>query len=181
MTRRRAQVVILCEDLQQEVFARRFLLRCGFHRRRIRSRIAPAGRGAGEQFVHRQYPQEVQTYRRKKEHLALRLVVIVDADTRTVDQRLEELDEALRRHRLASRASEEHIGIFVPKRNIETWIYYLQGVSVDEHTAYPKLPHEGDCAPAVKRLAEAVCHGHGLAADAPPSLRSACDEWTRIA
>lgn len=27
--------------------------RCGFHRRRIRSRIAPAGRGAGEQFVHR--------------------------------------------------------------------------------------------------------------------------------
>ena len=30
------QIVILCEDRQQEVFARQFLISCGIHQRRIR-------------------------------------------------------------------------------------------------------------------------------------------------
>lgn len=45
------QVVILCEDKQQELFAKYFLERCGINRKRIKVVIAPAGGGSGEYFV----------------------------------------------------------------------------------------------------------------------------------
>ena len=40
-------LVVLCEDRQQEVFARRFLERCGVIPKRIRYRTCPRGKGAG--------------------------------------------------------------------------------------------------------------------------------------
>jgi len=57
------QVVILCEDRQQEVFARHFLINCGIDRRRIRVNVAPKGIGSGEQYVRKNYPIEVKIHR----------------------------------------------------------------------------------------------------------------------
>ncbi|MBC1222176.1 hypothetical protein GNF10_06275 [Nostoc sp. UCD121] len=61
MNRRRVQIVILCEDKQQEVFARHFLKKRGFILdRNLRIEICP--KGAGEQFVRKRYPAEVKAY-----------------------------------------------------------------------------------------------------------------------
>lgn len=88
------------------------------------------------------YPMEVKAYRSKKNYLAISLVVVIDADKYTVADRLHQLDTALEEDSQPRRQEEEQIAIFVPKRNIETWIYYLQGETVDEETAYPKLLRE---------------------------------------
>ncbi len=44
-----ARVIVLCEDRQHEVFMRTFLVSRGVPTGRIRVRIAPEGRGSGEQ------------------------------------------------------------------------------------------------------------------------------------
>lgn len=48
MSQRRVQIVILCEDRQQEVFARHFLKKRGFNGI-FRAKICPAGSQSGEQ------------------------------------------------------------------------------------------------------------------------------------
>jgi hypothetical protein len=179
MSKRQAQVTVLCEDRQQEVFARTFLIGRGFDGGRIRVRITPKGKQAGEQFVRESYPMEVKAYRSRKNHLSLCLVVILDADTSTVAERLSQLDAALEKHSQAKRQQEERIGVFVPRRNIETWIHYLQGDPVDELTKYSKLPHESECKADVQSFAQATLIS-GLSNDAPPSLQAACPELERI-
>jgi len=159
MSKRRVQLVIVCEDLQQEVFARHFFIKRGFNRRTIRIQRPPTGKGSGEQGVRQQYPKEVRTYRRKRHHLTIKLAVVIDADPNfSVQQRQDQLDEALEADGQKIRLPDEQIAIFVPKRNIETWIHYLMGATVDEETTYPKLSHESECKPYVEKLVEEYVH-----------------------
>ncbi len=172
------EVAVLCEDLQQYTFVYHFLIGCGVHPRRIRKVPYPIGEGSAEQFVRQQYPVEVKTYRSKRNHLQIGLVVMIDADARSVQDHFEELDEALTQARQDKRQPGERIGIFIPKRAIETWIYYLQGRAVNENDPYPHLARESDCKAVVETLA-AQRH-QPLAEDAPPSLQTACGELKRI-
>ncbi len=180
MTERKAQLIIVCEDTQQEVFARHFFTLRGFHPRKIRVEKNPKGKGAGEQYVRERYPKEVKAYRSKSNHLLVCLAIVIDADTDTVEQRLLKLDLALKNEEMLKRQPDEKIAIFVPKRNIETWIYYLkQKEMVDETVNYPRLDYENECKPYVKSLAREICL-IGLPPNAPPSLHIACDELQRI-
>jgi hypothetical protein len=180
MSKRFAEIVILCEDRQQEVFVRRYLHGLGYSNRRIRVAPYPAGRGSGEQFVRQNYPKEVKELRRRAKHLHVGLVVVIDADTSTVPQRLQQLDAELQQSGLSPRADDERIALLVPRRNIETWIHYLLGNPVDEDTVYPKLPRESDCQPAVARLLAIRSSGWQLPDDCPPSLREGCAELRRL-
>ncbi|RCJ28025.1 hypothetical protein A6770_24365 [Nostoc minutum NIES-26] len=177
MSQRRVQIVILCEDRQQEVFARHFLKKRGFILdRNVRIQICP--KGAGEQFVREHYAVEVKAYRSKNYRLGM-LVVLIDADKKMVEERLKQLDDALIADAQQIRLSDEAIAIFVPKRNLETWIHYLQSVTIDEETEYPKFSkNESACKPCVENLVN-QCY-QGLNADAPPSLQAACGELQRI-
>jgi len=176
--KRKARLVVLCEDKQQEVCARHFLRRCGFHPRKTEFVTCPKGKQSGEQFVRENYPSEVRACRSRKNHLSIGLAVIIDADKKTVDQRLRELEESLANDCQPIRQSGENIAIFVPKRNIETWIHYLMGDKVDEETVYSKFQKEGDCKPYIKELAE-HCQTDKLS-DAPLSLCRAKDECRKI-
>ncbi len=171
-------MVILCEDRQQEVLARHFLTACGISRKRIRSVIAPKGLGSGEHYVRERYPDEVQGYRQKCNHLNIALVVMIDADTHSVKARFDQLEDCLIEKRLPGRGPDERIGIFVPRRNIETWIHYLQGAEVNEVDVYPRLPKESDCKPLAHELAQR--RSQPLPDNAPDSLKTACDELARI-
>lgn len=178
MSRRKVSMVILCEDRQQEVFARHYLVRCGVPRAKIRTNICPKGKQAGEQYVREQYPVEVSAHRSKSSFLSLGLTVVTDADTHSVQDRLQTLDKALLASSQHGRQINERIGIFVPKRNIETWIHYLKGAVINEETSYTKLQCESDCKPLVEDLVKRCMNGleHG----APDSLRQACREVERV-
>ncbi|QSV63644.1 MAG: hypothetical protein HEQ26_13675 [Dolichospermum sp. DL01] len=178
MTQRRLQITILCEDKQQEIFARHFLKKRGFTGN-IKPKICLEG--AGEQFVRDNYSKEVKAYR-SKNYLSGMLIVLIDADKKTVEERLKQLDDALIENAQELRQPHEKIAIFVPKRNIETWIHYLQGTNVDEQAEkpYPKFDkNESICKPYVEQLVNQCSQGN-LDENAPPSLKAACGELQRI-
>ena len=172
------QFVILCEDRQQEVFTRHFLASYGVHPRRIRIKIPPKGQGSGEQYVRQEYPREVKLYRSKSSYLAIGLAVMIDADMLPVERRFTQLGNELKNDEQRERQAEERIAIFVPKRNIDTWIHHLQGETVNEADVYPKLDKERDCKPLVQKLASKPVYR--LTDSVPPSLQTAARELRRI-
>ncbi len=178
MTNRKAEILILCEDLQQEVFARSCLIAYGFNRRKIRSLKSPKGKGAGSQFVLESFPNEVRVYRSRSANLALFLVVLIDADNYTHRERLSHLENTLINAGLAPRMLEEKIAVFIPKRNIETWIHYSMHEVVNEENIYPKLSNQSDCKPYLENLI-AQCREDRLI-DPPPSLQHGRAELRRI-
>ena len=80
----------------------------------------------------------------------------------------------MKRHAIEQRRTDEHIAVLVPKRNIETWIVYLQGISVDEESDYKRHPLAENCKQAGIALAEQL--GQELEAGCPQSLQIARDE-----
>lgn len=181
MSKKRVRLVLICEDLQQMYFVRRYLmLRYGYKRHELDERIAPKGSGSGEQFVRERYVKEVQAYRRQLGYrpVGSAIIAMVDADMNTVVERQRQFDQALLDEGQATRQKHEQIGVFVPRRNIETWIRYLRGETVVENdlVSYAKQTgSERSCLPQVKHLV-ALCQTNALSADAPDSLHRACDE-----
>ena len=177
LTKRQIEIIVLCEDKQQWVFIRQYLVSSGFRNNKITPLWTLSG--SGEKFVRNQYAKEVKTLRSKNYRSSLRLVVMIDADVETTEKHLQELATELEKAGLNERQSDEKIAVFIPKRNIETWIHYLMGTEVDETTAYAKFNHESNCKPYIENLAQNICPV-GLPLNAPPSLHHACDELKRI-
>jgi hypothetical protein len=111
--------------------------------------------------------------------MADRLLVLTDADTHTVEARALQLAGAARAMDLPDRDPSEGVAILIPKRNIETWIAYLNGSTVDETTEYPRLTRPRDCGNAVRALL-AMCKRQELREPTPLSLKAACGEYPRL-
>jgi hypothetical protein len=169
------KLVLLCEDKQHEAFARRFLEKAGWEKRRMRVVRAPSG--SAEQFVRTQYPIELSAYRSNRGRVAEALVVVIDGDTRGVDARIAQLNQACAEKQIDPRNSDDRVAIIVPTRNIETWLAYLRGEVVNEVKAdYPKLTRERECNAQVALLYE-MCQRGALRQPSPPSLDAACEEY----
>lgn len=174
MSSRACRMVVLCEDRQHETFIYRLLKDLGVPRRRIKTITSPRGDGAADQFVQEQYADELELHRRTAARMSVGLVIMIDADENTVQDRLHALNASLSDRNLRPRAPGESVCLLIPKRNIETWIRALFGDAVNERDAYPKLERPGDCQPAVDQLVGDV--RHGCREDVIPSLRRGCRE-----
>jgi hypothetical protein len=96
-----------------------------------------------------------------------------------VQDRIKEFEDRCKSMQIAFRSNDEAVAIVVPKRNIETWIHYLDGKSVNEIDKFPKLDREHGCKLAVDYLVR-LCKTTGIKPDAPPALAEACKEYNRI-
>jgi hypothetical protein len=176
-----AEIVILAEDLAQINFARRYLIRLGHHARTIKARPAPAGRGSGEQYVRQRHPVEVGYYRVRSSHRKAALIVEIDAAVGSVAEHKRELDDAQKREGLDERMRAEAIALFVPKRNIETWILCLRGEKVDEETDYKSRQ---SIQPLIKEAADTFYEwsrpNHSVPAHCVPSLAEGLIETRRL-
>lgn len=173
------QVVILCEDLQQECFIRRFLMLRGYRRHDFIHKLARAGCGSAEQFVREKFPRELTAYRSRSSRAATALIVCMDADNLSVEERVKSLTKACTDCRVPFRRGGEQVCFVVPKRNIETWLAYLRGEPVDEQAVYPKYDCQSKCQQDVERLDE-MCRQRKFRPDPPPSLSQACEEFRRL-
>lgn len=173
---RTVNVVILCEDRQHEAFARRFLALAGKGTRVQRVEISPKGRGSGEQFVRTRFAKELAFYRARQHRVEQALVVVVDADGKDALAREAQLAEVATEAGQEPRKAGERVAIFVPARNIETWLAYLDGQDVDETTLYPRLLRERECRRHVDALHQ-MCRQGALRQPAPLSLAAACKEY----
>lgn len=178
------QYVVLCEDLQTQVFIRRALIRHGADRRRIHLADLPSEvkEGAGDDYVARHYPKEAEAHRSRASHTQAALIVHMDVDPRnSVAARMTRLEQALSTAGMPARGAEERIAYLIPKRNIETWIhFYLDGPPIDEVTEYAKYTgRESDCWPAAEAFSDGAA-STTVPAAAPPSLEVGLSEFRRI-
>lgn len=174
---RQVQLVLICEDRQHETFARRFLEKAGWSTRRLRVEMAPAGRGSGEQFVRENFPRELAAFRSRSKNVDQRLIVILDGDRVGTVGRLKQLDQACQQEGIDPRLPAERVLVAVPTWNIETWLAYLAGHTVDEgRSDYPRLERPRDCQSHVETL-WSMCQQGKLRQPAPASLVAVCQEY----
>lgn len=180
MSKRRVKIVLLCEDSQHEAFTRRFLKGMGWNMRELRVEKNPSASGSAEQWMREKFLNELKVYRQRRQRAASALIAMIDADTKSVNDRIDEFEAVCNAGEVPFRTDDEAVAIAVPKRNIETWIHHCNGEHVNEEDAYQKLDRERGCKPAVNNLVQ-MCKSSGLEEDAPPALAAACDEYnTRI-
>lgn len=127
------RVRLLVEDRQHERLAREVLEELGYS-----FRVVPytRGQGAGEQRVRESYSDAVTYYRRRANHLNVGLLVCIDADSHTVQERSKHLADRLAESNMKPREEKERIVHWIPKWNVETWILHLTGNEVDEKQSY---------------------------------------------
>jgi hypothetical protein len=136
MAGRIANIVLLIEDINQENLLRRYLQRLGHHNRSMRPVRLLSGRGSGEQFVRESYASEVRAIRGQLTRTKACLIVMIDADKGSIEDRRQQLDPALRDADEPPRNQAEPILNLIPKRNVETWILCLISAAVDEVSNY---------------------------------------------
>jgi hypothetical protein len=175
MADRYTQVVILCEDMMHLSFVRRYLIHRGIEARRIRGIVSPAGRGAGSQYVLKNYPVEVKSLR-SRPHVRAGLLAVIDADASSVDDRLRQLEQSLAHDGQPGREDTERIGLLAPKRNVETWIFHLVGNEANEEDDYKKRVSPSDLKESVDAFA-VMCPARTDTIPLP-SLNRACKELT---
>ena len=173
-----SQLIVLCEDALHGTFVHRFLRKCGVPERTIRIIPFPAGKGCGEQHVRTKYPEEIKAYRARRAKTVL--IVIVDADSDTVDNRQLQLERAAQSAGVAPRSDGEFIVHLIPRRHIETWLAFLDGNdAVNETTdfksqyAFRKKP--SDSHPLIGKFTE-MFRQRQQPLNCPPSLNKALDE-----
>lgn len=174
---------ILCEDKQTRTFLHAMLENQGISRRKLFDCPLPA-KGCGSQYVIQTYPKELARYRTKKRE-KVALLVCLDADNYSVLQRKQTLDESCQNGEIPvnARTQDDRVCIFVPKWNIETWIYFLNEMRVvSEEKAYPHIDsrevgREGKR--AGERMAELVSGGR-VSREPLPSLFDAYHEYREL-
>lgn len=172
------KIVLLCEDKQTNVFVRQFLSRRKIRGRQVAS-LFSTGHGAGDQWVRENFPKELQAVRNRQRSF---LIVMIDADTGSTQDRRNQLDRECRKQGIAVPTEDDSVLIAVPKRNIETWFAYLRGEVVNEKDRYSKFKkkREKECKPLANKL-HTMCHDKQKLRDhAPPSLVETCELYRRL-
>ncbi|MGC9259617.1 MAG: hypothetical protein ACP5I8_05995 [Phycisphaerae bacterium] len=171
------QFVVLCEDEQQAYFIRRFLRKRGWTTGN--PRISKTDDGSGEQYVRENFPRELGLIRRYPGERRT-LIVITDADNKTVAERIDTLRQECQRNSIEPPGIDEPVFFMVPKWQIENWLAYLRGEDSDEnHSTCRRYSEESDAAKDVDRLV-AICQGGRPDPNMPSSLAAACREYRRF-
>ncbi len=176
---RNVTAVILCEDkLSRTVLYRYLKHERGFER--VTVLPLPAGHQCGSQYVRERFADEIRKQRDKA--VASVLVVHIDADNHSVEDRKRELAAELARMGGPPRTQGEPIALVVPRWEMENWLHhYLGRPNVVEAECYPKFKgDEGRAAkPGVEALV-ALVDGHAAAPTNLPSIGEAAIELRRL-
>ncbi|MCK4340890.1 MAG: hypothetical protein KAY37_04115 [Phycisphaerae bacterium] len=182
MTRRGKGVrwVLLCEDSNHIRFARYVFLKLGYSYHELRVQQSPPGKGAAEQWVRKQYANEVRVHRRKASSQQVGLAVVIDADRHTVKERHAQLSKELTNAELPDRGSNERIVLWVPRRHIETWVAYLLEHDVNEEDDCKSLVRDVDYRPPTDRFVSLSHDRDEKPVELLPSISVAFDELDRL-
>lgn len=176
--RRSSKLILLCEDQQQQAFAYRFFKEMGWDSGQITLRPLVMGRGSAVQFVTEQFPKEILALRRRA--VDAYLVVLIDGDAHGVAKRRAQLVQSCAAAGIAAPHAEDKVLVCVPTWNVETWLAYLDGETVDESSKnYAKLERPRECGRHVAALVQ-MCRERRLRQPYPASLDDTCSEYRRL-
>jgi hypothetical protein len=174
--------IVVVEDDRHRMLVYRYLRKRGLSSHEIRTKPSPSGQGSAEQWIRTMYAAEVKAYRLRHAKAATTLIVMIDADTDTVQGRLAQLSQSLADGGLPQIAAGEQIARLVPRRNVETWILSLTGHSVDEETDYKRTNHDWHelIPPASERLFQWTGANTALPQECTDSLHKGVAELKRL-
>jgi hypothetical protein len=178
-----SQVIVLVEDQRHQMLIRRYLLGKGLSFHQLRFSPPHLWEGSGEQRVRQSYPGEVKALRKRQAKAQTALIVVIDADTGTVEDRLRQLADALAAQQVSAiDPNAEPIARLVPKRNIETWILCLNQEPVDEESDYKKTRNDWNhlIPPAAENFIEWARPSVELPAHVVQSLRQGIEELLHL-
>lgn len=159
---------VLGEDAAHRSFIRSWLDANGVHGRRIHTIDPPADKSGGIWLVLTKCGETVREARvRDRSRAKTRVIIAIDADDRTVQERLLEIERAIEGPR---EDAWEVMCVLVPKRHIETWVHALgpSNPVVNEQDDY-KHKSSDEVKAAGRRLAKlpgapqeppSLLHGH---------------------
>ena len=86
-------VIVLLEDNRHKMLIYRFLKKRGkiLNEDQIRIQVSPSGSGSAENWVRKEFVKEATEYRRRQARAETALIVMIDADVHTVQERLRQL------------------------------------------------------------------------------------------
>ena len=174
------RLVVIPEDKLSSTFAMKTLKNFGYEKRDVRIIPVPAGKGAGEQHIRKRYVEEVNTYRKNRNHQNIGILAVIDADNKSVDERSRQLDGELKSKNQAGRTGNERIALWIPERHIETWLVHLCGGDVDEETETKTLRPSVDVKQAAEVFKRLFDKQKRETVDTLPSIQTALQETTRI-
>ncbi len=177
----RVYVIVVLEDARHEMLTRRYLKKRGVGEREMRIERSPSGEGNAEGWVRKTFVKEANVYRSR--HAKTALIVVIDADSHTVQDRWNQLDQVLKDAKKQTvDAEREQIARLTPKCNIETWILCLNGQAADEDTDYKRTRHDWNelIPPAAEALFRWTRSEARLPNDCIDSLQSGVRELNRL-
>ncbi|MFA7425890.1 MAG: hypothetical protein WCZ16_12600 [Desulfosarcinaceae bacterium] len=116
MSARRVRIVLICEDSQHEAFTRRFLAGMGWNTRELRVEKSPSASGSAEQWVRMKFPDELKIYRQRRQRAASALIAMIDADTQSVQERIQGFKDECNARHIPFRSTDDAAVIAAPKR-----------------------------------------------------------------
>lgn len=174
-------VIVILEDDHHRTLIRRHLRDSGLRtHHQIRILLSRSGRGSAERWVRKAFVAETEIYRTRQAQTAL--IVMIDADIYSVQDRLAQLDQALKDAGRQAIDRSERIARLVPKRNVETWTLSLNGKAVDEATDYKNTVRDWN--PLIRNASRTLNELARSRAEStkvgPDSLRHGIDELKRL-
>lgn len=169
-----SQFVLLGEDAFHRTFMRQWLMANDVSHRQIHVVEPPADKSGGWKFVVGRCGDEVIAARARNKRVQTRLIVMIDADDESLEQRRQRIATAM------EESMEGDLGdlvcVLIPKRHIETWIVALgpEDPPVDESADY-KPRSSDEVKAAARRLARMIATPPG-----PPSLVRAYAELANL-
>jgi hypothetical protein len=173
---------LLCEDVEHFRLALAYMKRVGINTDRVVNEHVASRmqRGGNDAWVVREFARQLAACRTRATRAKTLLVVLIDADNRTVGDRGNQLNAQLNDGEKLS--AGDPLVLLIPRRHVETWICALLGQSVSE---------EDDCKswsrPTKEQIRTAAETAYQWARpNATPgptcvdSLREALSEWRRI-
>ncbi|MGB8262142.1 MAG: hypothetical protein WCE75_17420 [Terracidiphilus sp.] len=157
-----SRVYALVEDQRHKQLLYRFLVVCGFKAHEIEIELSPAGSGSAVQWVRENLVRQVGKCRQRNASSKTGMFVMLDADTRRVDDRLATLNTALEEAgQPPIDGARDPIARLIPKRNVETWILLLsaapaESAPVDEIQDYKNTKTAEEWSAAVPAAARTL-------------------------
>jgi len=178
-----SQFVLLCEDQMHERMVRAYMRICGYEsleRRIVRLVASEMTSGGNSGWVLDEFPKQLNACRKRQAKTLL--IVLLDVDTFTVEDRRRQLNERLKASEFEPLRSDDPLSLLLPKRHVETWIRSLNGeeVSEEDDCKAHRAPDKKVVRDAARILYEWSRTTAVVGDTCVPSLRESLAEWRKI-
>lgn len=185
MPNRVSQIILLCEDEAHERLAKAYFKAAGLQTQAPYVNALVASRlqfGGNDAWVLQEFPRQLHACRQRNKRAKTLLVVLIDADQFSVDERRQHLLDRLGPASVETLRPSDPVVIVIPKRHVETWIRVLLGevVTEEEDCMSRAKPTKDD----LRRAAQALFAWSRLnatpGANCVQSLLAALPGWKQI-